>query len=175
MAQTDQTNVSEPVQDLRAEAWQETRRDTGGQAQTEYSQPGPESHASGRARYTMANAESVTERLGTGLVSGVANVAGGVIGAVRDTANTAIDGVGSVGEHAVHTLTGLLVEVVGGVRQIAGAAVGGVRSTAQEAFRSQEASYPQQQYYAQEAPQAQEARREPPPRRETVSTEQALH
>jgi hypothetical protein len=50
-----------------------------------------------------------------------------VVSVVADTANTVIDGIGSVGENAIHTVADLLTEIVGGVRQVAGTAFSGVR------------------------------------------------
>jgi hypothetical protein len=84
----------------------------------------------------MTGAMATTERVGTGMVGGVATVAtdlvhgigtvgGEVVSVVRDTANTAIAGVGSVGETAVHTLTGLLADLVGGIREVGSTAVYG--------------------------------------------------
>jgi hypothetical protein len=172
MAHKDQqTGATGSSQEQRAEIDERTREAMREDARTAFSQQ--EARDIGeRTRDTMVNAVSTTERIGNGLADGVANVAGGVIGAVRDTANTAIDGVGSVGQHAVHTLTDLLVGVVGGVRQVAGAAVGGVRSTAQEAFRPRDGW----QQRPEELSEAQEVRREQAqPKRETAGEQASIH
>ncbi|HVK93138.1 MAG TPA: hypothetical protein VM571_00245 [Noviherbaspirillum sp.] len=155
MAQKDQAGASESVLDQGAETQAEAAARTNARradAEAAFAQAGTEG---------MRSAAATSERIGTGLADGVTNVAGGVIGIVRDTANTAIDGVGSVGGNAVHTLTDLLVGVVGGVRQVAGAAVGGVKSTAQEAFRPQQGAASEEQAYGQEV-----SRKEQAPRRE---------
>jgi hypothetical protein len=89
-----------------------------------------------RVQSAMTNAVSSTQQLGSGvaggaahmasdLVHGLGNLSGEVVTVVRDTANTAIAGVGSVGETAVHTVTGLLAELVGGIRDIGSAAING--------------------------------------------------
>lgn len=83
----------------------------------------------GGMRGTMDSAVSSTEDVSRSMVGGVGNIAGGIVGVVADTANTAIDCVGSVGENAIHTAADLLSELVGGVRQIAGAAVSGMGSS----------------------------------------------
>lgn len=97
----------------------------------------------GRAQRMMNNAMSTTERVGSGVVGGVTNVAtdlvhgvgavgGEMVTVVTDTANTAIAGVGSIGETAVHTVTGLLADLFGGLREIGSAARGRYPSPATE-------------------------------------------
>jgi hypothetical protein len=67
------------------------------------------------------------ERMGMGVVGGTAHVASGlvrgvgevgrdVVEVVRDTATVAIDGVGTIGHSAIHTIAGLMGDVVGIVR-----------------------------------------------------------
>lgn len=51
---------------------------------------------------------------------------------VRDTANSAIVGVGSIGETAVHTVTNLLADLISGLRDIGSAATRGRTSLEQE-------------------------------------------
>lgn len=163
MAQKDQPSATGSSQDQRGNIDERDERTT--EARREDARAAFSQQQRGDVGERMASAGA---RIGGGLTDGVANVAGGVIGVVRDTANTAIDGVGSVGQHAVHTLTDLLVGVVGGVRQVAGAAVGGVKSTAQEAFRTRDGSQQQEQ------PEARDVFREQaPPRREAAGSEQA--
>lgn len=90
----------------------------------------------GRMERMVGDAFSTTEHVGSGMVDGVTHVAtdlvhgvgtiaGEAVAVVRDTANTAIAGVGSVGETAVHTVTGLLADLVGGLRDIGSAATRG--------------------------------------------------
>lgn len=174
MAHKDQTGAAGSNHDQRGENEEQSVDARREDARAAFSQQDASGSGNGRMRDKMMNAMSSGERIGSGLADGVTNVAGGVIGIVRDTANTAIDGVGSVGQHAVHTLAGLLVDVVGGVRQVAGAAVGGVRSTAQEAFRHREEPQPQERQDKQEM---QQARREHvPAKHETAGSEQtAIH
>lgn len=82
----------------------------------------------------LHQAVAATEQVGTGMVGGATHLAQGVVHGVRDVgtdaativvagANGAINVIGSVGSHALHTAAGLLVDVVDGVRQIAGAAL----------------------------------------------------
>jgi hypothetical protein len=179
MAHKDQSGTAGSSHDQRSENEEQSMDARREDARAAFSQQDASGSGNGRMRDKMMNAMSSGERIGSGLADGVTNVAGGVIGIVRDTANTAIDGVGSVGQHAVHTLAGLLVDVVGGVRQVAGAAVGGVRSTAQEVFRHREESQPQdrQMQERQDKQEMQQARREPvQTKHETAGGEQtAIH
>jgi hypothetical protein len=149
MATTDKPSGNEPAQaarDRTADA-EKGQAATGQSRQDMTDRPTAESDMarSGGMRGTMRNAVSATEDVSSGVVGGVGNIAGGVIGIVRDTANTAIDGVGSVGENAIHTVADLLAEIVGGVRQVAGAAVSGMRSNGrggrdQDSLRGTESS-----------------------------------
>lgn len=94
-----------------------------------------EPSGSERARQMVTSAVSTTEQVGSGFVDGVAHVASDlvhgvgdvsheVVSVVRDTATTAISGVGTIGGAAVNTLTGLLVGIATGVRQVGAAAAG---------------------------------------------------
>lgn len=169
MAMKEQTNVGGPMQEPQSGSVQEreARRED---ARAAFNQQG----APGTGSESAMPAKAAPERLTASISDGVTNVTGGVISVVRDTANTAIDGVGSIGQHAVHTLTGLLVGVVDGVRQVAGAAVGGVKSTAQEAFRGQDASRREQQpAQVPEEFRSDEAQGGPQYRRESIAQEPA--
>lgn len=88
----------------------------------------------------VTGALTTTEKVSSGMVGGVTNVATDVVhgigtvgtevvSVVRDTANTAIAGVGSIGETAVHTVTGLLADLVGGLRDVGSAAIYGRGTT----------------------------------------------
>lgn len=149
MAHKDQASGNEPGQAGRPDAAVEARRSEAraafGSAPEDEQDVARRAAMGGGAQGAMRGAVSATENIGSSLVGGVGSIASGMIGVVRDTANTAIDGVGSVGENAVHTVAGLLVEVVGGVRQIAGAAMSGMRPNGREdrerdSFRAEQAS-----------------------------------
>jgi hypothetical protein len=82
-------------------------------------------------REAVGGAIRVTEDVAAGLVGGVTHVAAELIHGVRDVgyevsdgASSLISAAGAVGGTAVHTVAGLLTEVVGGVRQVVGAAMG---------------------------------------------------
>ena len=90
---------------------------------------------------------SATEHVASGLVGGVTAIAADVVHGIgdvgseavlvaKDTANSAIAGVGSVADTAVQTLTGLLVNLVGGVRQIGAAAMRGSNPVQQRGAQS---------------------------------------
>lgn len=82
-------------------------------------------------RQAVGGAIRVTEDVAAGLVGGVTHVAAELIHGVRDVgyevsdgASSLISAAGAVGGTAVHTVAGLLTEVVAGVRQVVGAAMG---------------------------------------------------
>lgn len=151
MATSDKPSGSESAQAGRDQAAETDRKhDTAGRSHADSDRSG------GGMRGTVRNAVSATEDVSSGVVGGVANIAGGIVGVVANTANTAIDGVGSVGENVIHTAADLLTQLVGGVRQVAGAAVSGMPWNGKSG-REQEAF-----------------RREPAPRRETAA-EASMH
>lgn len=82
-------------------------------------------------RDVLRSAIGATEDVASDLVGGVTHVAAELVHGVRDIGDEVRDGatgllgaVGTIGGTAVHTVAGVLADVVGGVRQVLGAAMG---------------------------------------------------